>query len=48
MSHNLYESLQEFSFGAGQTGRYYSLRALEQACVAKVTRLPVSLRVVLE
>ena len=48
MSHNLYDSLQEFSFGAGQTGRYYSLAALEQTGVAKVTRLPVSLRVVLE
>ena len=48
MSHNLYESLQEFSFDAGQTGHYYSLPALEQAGVAKVARLPVSLRVVLE
>ena len=48
MSHNLYDSLQEFSFGAGKTGRYYSLAALEQAGVAKVARLPVSLRVVLE
>jgi aconitate hydratase len=48
MSHNLYESLQKFSFGAGKTGRYYSLPALERAGVAKVTRLPVSLRVVLE
>jgi aconitate hydratase len=48
MNHNLYESLQEFSFGAGKTGRYYSLAALEQAGVAKVARLPVSLRVVLE
>ena len=48
MNHNLYESLQEFSFGAGKTGRYYSLAALEPAGVAKVARLPVSLRVVLE
>jgi aconitate hydratase len=48
MNHNLYESLQEFSFGAGKTGRYYSLAAIEQAGVAKVARLPVSLRVVLE
>src|SRR5258706_14726059 len=48
MSHNLYNSLQEFKFGAGKTGKYYSLPALEQAGVAKVSRLPVSLRVVLE
>jgi len=45
MNHNLYESLQEFSFGTGKTGRYYSLAALEQAGVAKVARLPVSARV---
>ncbi len=48
MSHNLYNSLQEFQFGAGKTGQYYSLPALEKAGVAKVSRLPVSLRVVLE
>ncbi len=48
MSHNLFNSLQEFKFGAGKTGKYYSLPALEKAGVAKVSRLPVSLRVVLE
>ncbi|MEO7728325.1 MAG: aconitate hydratase AcnA [Burkholderiales bacterium] len=48
MGHNLFNSLQEFSFGAGLSGKYYSLPALEQAGVAKVSRLPVSLRVVLE
>jgi aconitate hydratase len=48
MSHNLFNSLQEFKFGAGKSGKYYSLPALEKAGVAKVSRLPVSLRVVLE
>ena len=48
MSHNLFNSLQEFKFGAGKTGKYYSLPALEKAGVGKVSRLPVSLRVVLE
>ena len=48
MSHNLYNALQEFRFGEGKTGKYYSLPALEAAGVAKVSRLPVSLRVVLE
>jgi aconitate hydratase len=48
MSHNLYSSLQEFKFGAGKTGKYYSLPALEKAGVARVSRLPISLRVVLE
>jgi aconitate hydratase len=47
MSHNLFSSLQEFTFG-GKKGRYYSLPALEKAGLGKVSRLPVSLRVVLE
>ena len=47
MSHNLYSSLQEFSFD-GKKARYYSLPALEKAGLGKVSRLPVSLRVVLE
>jgi len=47
MSHNLFSSLQEFHY-AGKTGRYYSLPALEKAGLGKVSRLPVSLRVVLE
>jgi len=48
MSHNLFDSLQQFKFGAGETGRYYALNALEKAGFGKVSRLPVSLRVVLE
>ena len=48
MSHSLFDSLQEFKFGAGKTGSYYSLPALEKAGFGKVSRLPVSLRVVLE
>ena len=47
MSHNLFSSLQEFNPGQG-TGKYYSLRALETAGVGKVSRLPVSIRIVLE
>ncbi|MGQ0524481.1 MAG: aconitate hydratase AcnA [Betaproteobacteria bacterium] len=47
MSHNLFSSLQEFTFG-GKKGKYYSLPALEKAGLGKVSRLPVSLRVVLE
>ena len=50
MSHNLYNSLQEFKFGERptQAGKYYSLPALEKAGLGKISRLPVSLRVVLE
>ena len=33
---------------AGKSGRYYSLPALEKAGLGKVSRLPVSVRVVLE
>src|SRR3954468_20531512 len=47
MSHNLFESLQQFSYG-GKTGQYYSLPALEKAGLGKVSRLPRSMRVVLE
>ena len=47
MSHNLYNSLQQFQYG-GKTGQYYSLPALEKAGLGKVSRLPRSLRVVLE
>src|SRR5258706_9885169 len=47
MSHNLFNSLQEFKY-AGKTGKYYSLPALERAGLGKISRLPVSLRVVLE
>ena len=47
MSHNLFNSLQEFRFSS-KTGQYYSLPALEKAGLGKVSRLPVGLRVVLE
>jgi aconitate hydratase len=47
MSHNLFNTLQEFKFG-DKTGKYYSLPALEKAGLGKISRLPVSLRVVLE
>ena len=48
MPHNLFNSLQEFKLKSGKTGQYYSLAALEKAGLGKVSRLPVSLRVVLE
>ncbi len=48
MSHNLFNTLQQFEFATGKSGRYYSLPALEKAGVGKISRLPVSLRVVLE
>jgi aconitate hydratase len=48
MTHNLHDTLQEFRIGAGKTGRLYSLPALERALGAKISRLPVSIRIVLE
>ncbi|MEN9759561.1 MAG: aconitate hydratase [Pseudomonadota bacterium] len=48
MPHNLHNSLQEFKTASGKTGKFYSLPALEKAGVAKVSRLPVSIRIVLE
>jgi aconitate hydratase len=47
MSHNLFDSRKEFTLGSGK-GTYYSIPALQAAGVANVSRLPVSLRVVLE
>src|SRR6266571_1480573 len=48
MSHNLFDTLQEFKMASGKTGKLYSLPALERALGAKVSRLPVSIRIVLE
>jgi len=48
MVHNLFNSLREFKLSSGKTGNYYSLEALEVAGLGKVSRLPYSLRVVLE
>jgi aconitate hydratase A / 2-methylisocitrate dehydratase len=48
MSQNPFNTLQEFKMSSGKTGRFYSLPALERALGAKVSRLPVSLRIVLE
>ncbi|NDB76055.1 MAG: aconitate hydratase, partial [Verrucomicrobia bacterium] len=48
MSHNLFNSLQTFDLGNGKKGQYYSLPALETAGVGAVSKLPVSIRLVLE
>ena len=48
MPHNLHDTLQEFRLASGATGRFYSLPALEKAGVGRVSRLPVSIRIVLE
>ncbi|HTR58413.1 MAG TPA: aconitate hydratase AcnA [Casimicrobiaceae bacterium] len=47
-AHNLYHSLQQFRTASGATGSFYALSALEKAGLGKVSRLPVSIRIVLE
>ncbi len=46
--HNLFDSLGKFDLGGGKQGRLYSLPALERAGVGPVSKLPVSIRLVLE
>ncbi|HEX2061839.1 MAG TPA: aconitate hydratase [Thermoanaerobaculia bacterium] len=48
MAHNTFSTLDSFPLGSGQSGRFYSLPKLEQAGIGPVSRLPVSIRVVLE
>ena len=46
--HNLFGTLQEFDPGGGKPGRFYSLPALEKAGIGPISKLPVSIRLVLE
>jgi aconitate hydratase len=48
MSHNLFNSRQTLTLSNGKSGHYYSLPALEQAGIGNISRLPVSIRIVLE
>ena len=48
MSHNLFNSRQSFKLANGKQATLYSLPALEAAGVGKISRLPVSIRIVLE
>ena len=47
-AHNLFNSLQKFDLGNGKLGNFYSLPALEKAGVGAISKLPVSIRLVLE
>ncbi|MDE2422154.1 MAG: aconitate hydratase [Gammaproteobacteria bacterium] len=46
--HNLHNSLQTISLKNGETQKIYSLPALETAEVGPISKLPVSIRIVLE
>ncbi|MBP0132597.1 MAG: aconitate hydratase, partial [Nitrosospira sp.] len=48
MTHNLFNTLKEFQISKGKKAKFYSLPALEKSGVGKVSRLPVSIRIVLE
>jgi aconitate hydratase A / 2-methylisocitrate dehydratase len=48
MPHNLFNSLLDFKPARGKAGRFYSLPQLEKQGVAPISRLPFSIRIVLE
>ncbi len=48
MAHNLFNSLRVLVLESGGVGKFYSLPALQDAGVANISRLPVSIRIVLE
>ena len=47
-AHNQFNSLQHFDLGTGREGHFHSLPALEKAGVGPISKLPVSIRIVLE
>ena len=48
MAQDTFKTLRDFTPAPGKTGQYHSLAALEQAGLGKISRLPRSIRVVLE
>jgi aconitase A len=48
MPHNLFNALQSFDLGQNRTGKFYSLPQLEREGVGPISRLPISIRIVLE
>ena len=48
MTHNLFNTRQTFQTGKGAEGAFYSLLQLEKEGIGAVSRLPISIRIVLE
>ncbi len=48
MPHYLFNTLQSFDLGDGTRGQFYSLPELEKQGVGPISKLPVSIRIVLE
>ena len=46
--HNLFDTYRSYALAGGGSGKLYSLPALEAAGVGRISRLPVSIRLVLE
>ncbi len=48
MAHNLFNTYQTFVTGAGTTGHFHSLPQLESEGIGPISKLPISIRIVLE
>jgi aconitate hydratase len=48
MTHNLFNTRQSFKTGSGRDGVFYSLPQLEKEGLGNISRLPISIRIVLE
>ncbi|MDQ3185155.1 MAG: aconitate hydratase, partial [Pseudomonadota bacterium] len=48
MTHNMFNTLKDFPLFPSKKAKFYSLPALEASGVGKISRLPVSIRIVLE
>jgi aconitate hydratase A / 2-methylisocitrate dehydratase len=48
MTQNLFNSLQELTIQQNNKAKFYSLPALEKSGLGKISRLPISIRIVLE
>ncbi|CAN5842602.1 hypothetical protein BH20ACI4_BH20ACI4_06180 [soil metagenome] len=48
MTHNLFNTRQTFKTGEGTDGTFYSLPQLETEGIGEISRLPISIRIVLE
>ncbi|HEY0322977.1 MAG TPA: aconitate hydratase [Pyrinomonadaceae bacterium] len=48
MSHNLFHTLESFHAGGERPAQFYSLPQLERAGIGPISRLPISIRIVLE
>jgi len=48
MNNDAFGALKKFDSGKGKEGFLYSLPALEEQGIGKISRLPISIRIVLE